>query len=127
MRSSTCVVQLSARVFDLVVQGQSLLYLSASLGDDAVTSVLLEGRADPNELVLANEFPSVLHLATKAGNAQLVESLLAARAEQLSAPANSFKEPLHIAAEYGHLNVLTLLLSRANAQVDGNDNAVEVV
>uniref|UniRef100_A0A1I8H872 ANK_REP_REGION domain-containing protein n=1 Tax=Macrostomum lignano TaxID=282301 RepID=A0A1I8H872_9PLAT len=91
----------------------SLLYLAASVGQEAIIQRLLQAQADVN--LKAADGDSSLHVAARNGNYHVVKILIEAQAD-LDIQTKRGATPLYIAAMRGHHEVARLLTSRPNVQ-----------
>uniref|UniRef100_A0A1I8IF24 ANK_REP_REGION domain-containing protein n=1 Tax=Macrostomum lignano TaxID=282301 RepID=A0A1I8IF24_9PLAT len=92
----------------------SLLYLAASVGQEAIVQRLLQAQADVN--LKAADGDSSLHVAARNGHYHVVKILIEAQAD-LDIQTKRGATPLYIAAMRGHHEVARLLTS---AQADLN-------
>ncbi|MEO8308902.1 MAG: ankyrin repeat domain-containing protein [Pseudomonadota bacterium] len=98
------------------------VHVAISNGDLTLVRLLLEAGADPNS---TNSGDNCLVMATRVGNTQIVEALLAKGANADVADAAFGQTPLMAAAREGRPEIVRLLLSRG-ARVDAQTRTSKV-
>mmetsp|Transcript_54509 Transcript_54509/g.127372 ORF Transcript_54509/g.127372 Transcript_54509/m.127372 type:complete len:776 (-) Transcript_54509:69-2396(-) len=93
-----------------VAESTSLMACSI-FGGGAILNILLDARADPNQVPSTRVPGNALAMAAQVNNSEVVEGLLNARADVNHAGAVSGKTPLMMAAAGGNADLVGLLLS----------------
>lgn len=88
--------------------GWTPLIIASSAGRDNIVKLLLERKADPNNLTATGH--SALHYAASRNRYHIAELLVAANADLNAQDTVSLATPLHRAASKGNLKIVRLLL-----------------
>jgi ankyrin repeat protein len=103
----------------LAAQREAPIFAPAISGRVDIVNLLLKAGADPNVRSAEIENAAPLHFAAEVGHTNIVEALLAGKAE-LNIRADCGCTPLHKAAQQGKFEVAKLLL-HSGAEVDLQD------
>jgi len=99
---------------------QTPLHAAAKYGNEAVTNVLINAKANVNSTT-DQDLQTPLHNAAKNGDYATVQALVEAGA-RLEARNRWAKTPLHLAAEFGESSLSVLLVAKADIHVKDSSN-----